>query len=303
MADINIQIQDIINKQTDIINNLNSILSLSADSLSQIANLQSTVQTLASSNLFTNFQTFNNSIFNVSNYYQQIYNILNKKYFLFNFIENNYTESIDINNLTVKLFDETFTEITSFDSNINNNSLNLLNIDSSINTCFVKIQQNLLNTQIYSDTNFNFSSKTDISQNITSVLITLDNPDDINTIYKSNKLNNTLLLVNGISKYRVVRFGGTVQDKVKYLTLHVFPNILENTINNLSVHNYLFDDLIIEIDLLDYDLNDISSFYFNDAERNLDTQQLTIFDKLGFPKYNFNYSISGNIESRMTYGR
>ena len=303
MLDINTQIQDIINKQTDIINNLNSILSLSADSLSQIANLQSTVQTLASSNLFINFQTFNNSIFNVSNYYQQIYNILNKKYFLFNFIENNYTELININNLTIKLFDETFTEITSFDSNINNNSLNLLNIDSSINTCFVKIQQNLSNTQIYSDTNFNFSSKTDISQNITSVLITLDDQNKINDIYDSNKLNNTLLLVNGISKYRVVRFGRTVQDKVKYLTLHVFPNILENTISNLSIHNYLFDDLIIEIDLLDYDLNDISSFYFNDAERNLDTQQLTIFDKLGFPKYNFNYSISGNIESRMTYGR
>jgi len=295
------QVQNLIDKQNLIINNLTSILSLSSDAINKFSDLQTSVQNLSASDIFTNFQNFNSNIFNIASYYQQIYNILNKKYFLYNFIEDNYTENLNISLLNVEIFDENFNSLSGFNYNILNRNLSLSNIDNSINRCFIKFSQNLTNSQIYSDLTFTFSSKVDIDQNITSVLLAVSDFNKINEIYNNKTLNNTVMVVNGTKKYKIITYGRTVQNDVKYLTLHVFPNIIESSITTVTLHNYLFDDSISELNLVSYDVNDISSVYFSDADRDLTTGKLTIYNKFNFPKFVFNYSISGNIESRMVY--
>ena len=295
------QIQNLIDKQNLIINNLTSILSLSADAINKYSDLQVAVQNLSASDIFTNFQNFNSNIYNIASYYQQIYNILNKKYFLYNFIPDVYTEQIDTSIANVEVFDENFNLLNGITYYIDNNNLSLSNIDSSINRCFIKISQNLNNSKIYSDIEFTFSSKTDIDQNITSVLVAVPDFNKINEIYDNKTLNNTFAVINENKKYKIITYGRTVQNDVKYLTLHVFPNIIESSITSITFHNYLFDDSINELNLVSYDINDISSVYFSDADRDLNTGKLTIYDKFNFPKFVFNYSISGNIESRMVY--
>ena len=223
---------------------------------------------------------------------------LGKNLNLFNLIETNQNFLLGIDDYVVEIYDSAF-NLTTIPSTIDveNKKLNLTSRFFSDDLYYLKISQSMDNSKLFVNNQFTLYKIESINNNATKVLLTVDDESIIEGIVNDNKLNDSILYVNGLSKYHIVRYGGVIINGSKKLVLYIFPNIME-TITSVSLHRNLFDDIIMELNFSDFNMQDVSDFYYGDAERDLNTGEMIIYGKGNAPKHIFTFSIEGNKEIR-----
>lgn len=223
---------------------------------------------------------------------------LGKNLNLFNLIETKQNSNFDIDAYKIDVYDSNFNLIdvpVTIDSE--NKKLNLTSRFFPNVLYYLKISQNMNNSKLFSNNQFSVYRVEPINNNATKVLLTVDDESIIEGIVTDNKLNDSILYVNNTSKYYIARYGAVIINGSKKLVLYLFPNVSE-TVGSVSLHKNLFDDIIMELNFHDFNMQDISEFYFGDAERDLTTGEMIIFDKGNNPKHTFTFSVENNKEIR-----
>lgn len=223
---------------------------------------------------------------------------LGKNLNLFNLIETQQNANIDINNYVVTVYDGRFSPVAipiTVDSETK--KLNLTSRYFTEDLYYIKLSQDMNTTLLFPNNQFTLYKSESINNNATKVLLSVDDESIIEGIVNGNKLNDSILYVNGTSKYYIARYGGVIINGSKKLVLYIVPSIGE-TIGTVSLHKNLFDDIIMELVFSDFTMQDVSDFYFGNAERDLTTGEMIIFDRNGQRKHNYTFSIENNIEKR-----
>lgn len=225
---------------------------------------------------------------------------LNRNLNLFTIVNSKQLSHIDSDKYDITLldykFDETNIPIILDDTK---KVIRILPSNLSDNVYYLRIRQNLYNTITLSGYNFSFYNLENINNNASKLIVSIDNEFDLSEIVNKNMLSDKVVLINEKSKYHIVRYGGTIINNSKKLVLYVYPSISDESIQSISFHENLFDDELIEINFTDFDMQDISYFYFGNAERDLNTGDMVIYDKSNLPKHIFKFSIEENKEKRV----
>lgn len=296
------RLEAIILSQENVLAELNFLIDSFPEAREKYAQLSGIVENIKNINLS---ESTDNIIEKLEEYGQLISELnsnIGKNLNLFNFIETNQNENISVEDYLVTVYDAEFnpTSITtSIDSE--NKKLNLTSRFFPEDLYYIKVSQNMDTTKLFPDVSFTFYKIESINNNATKVILNVDDESIIADIVNNNRLNDSILYVNEKTKYYVVRYGGVIINGSKKLVLYMFPNISE-TITSVSFHKNLFDDIVMEMNFSDYDMQDVSDFYYGDAERDLQTGEMIIYGRDNEPKHMFTFSIEGNKELRTRNG-
>lgn len=292
------RLEAIIINHENIIAQLNYLIDTFPETREKYGQLADIVESIQNINLSNNVD---NIVEKLEEYGQLISELnfnLGKNLNLFNLIETQQNVNIDVENYVVTVYDSRFSPVNipiTVDSETK--KLNLTSRFFTEDLYYIKLSQNMDTTLLFPDNEFTLYKVESINNNATKVLLSVNDESIIEGIVNNNRLNDSILYVNGKSKYYIARYGGVIINGSKKLVLYIFPNITE-TIETVSLHKNLFDDIMMELVFSDFTMQDISDFYFGNAERDLSTGEMIIFGKNGEQKHSYTFSIENNIEKR-----
>lgn len=292
------RIEAILSNHERVISELNFITDTFLGTKEKYAQLAEIVDTIQNINLSENVD---NIIEKLEEYGQLVSELnlnLGKNLNLFNLIKTNQNSNIDIDNYKVNVYDSKF-DLVNIPATIDpeRKKLNLTSRLFTEELYYIQITQNMENTKLFINNAFTFYKVESINNNTTKLILNVDDESIIQDIVNDNKLNDSVVYINGESKYHVTRYGGVIINQSKKLVLTIFPNIIGD-INTVSFHQNLFDDVMMELNFSDFNMQDVSDFYFGDAERDLSSGEMIIFGKGREPRHTYTFSIEGNKELR-----
>lgn len=281
---------------------INSLSKLN-DVYNKLNNLTSTFETIntfaskfTSEDKLTEFSTMVN---NLTSYYKDlIVTLKNNNYSYFNILKQPYKD-INIDKINIEILDQNFNVInTTIDINNDNLYIDLSTLYDDF--YYVKFSQNMENTKKLSDTTFTISKFEVINDDSSKILIPISDKNLLDNILNNRQLDDSLCMIDG-SKYNIIRYGSTTILNINYLVLMLYPKLEFVTDNNITFYSNELEDNILELSLFDNNISDISNYYFNKAERDLDNNTIKIYNNKGNAiKYLINYDTINNIETRTT---
>lgn len=281
---------------------INSLSKLN-DVYNKLNNLTSTFETIntfaskfTSEDKLTEFSTMVN---NLTSYYKDlIVTLKNNNYSYFNILKQPYKD-INIDKINIEILDQNFNVInTTIDINNDNLYIDLSTLYDDF--YYVKFSQNMENTKKLSDTTFTISKFEVINDDSSKILIPISDKKLLDNILNNRQLDDSLCMIDG-SKYNIIRYGSTTILNINYLVLMLYPKLEFVTDNNITFYSNELEDNILELSLFDNNISDISNYYFNKAERDLDNNTIKIYNNKGNAiKYLINYDTINNIETRTT---
>lgn len=292
------KIESIIANHDIIISELNFLIDTFPEVREKYTQLSQIVEKIQNIDLSNNVDNIVEKLEEYGQLISELNSNLGKNLNLFNLIETKQNSNFNIDAYKIDVYDSNFNLINvpvTIDSE--NKKLNLTSRFFPNPLYYLKISQNMNNSKLFSNNQFSVYRVEPINNNATKVLLTVDDESIIEGIVTDNKLNDSILYVNNTSKYYIARYGGVIVNGSKKLVLYLFPNVSE-TIGSVSLHKNLFDDIMMELNFHDFNMQDISEFYFGDAERDLTTGEMIIFDKGNNPKHTFTFSVENNKEIR-----
>lgn len=299
MADLKTKIENIIIYQNTILRQIDYIISRFPELRDSFQILSSKISEIDDFALSEKADVVISEISTYNDLLKRLNSILDKNLILFNTFTADQNAIIDNDKVKISVKDSAFRDVGAeffLDSNKNMFSINTDNLVSDL--YYIFISQNYDSTNLFPNLIFSFYSVEKINNNASKLILSINDQSQIANIINNNLLSDTKILINGKSVYHIARFGSSIINNSKKIALYIYPTITETNIESITFHENLFDDQILELNMINYDINDISSFYFNDAERDLTDNTMVIFDKNKFPKYTFNYKLDGNKERR-----
>lgn len=209
-----------------------------------------------------------------------------------------------IDDVIIDLYDSNMTFVSTVSSNLNSNTeVNLYTAELFSSPYYLKIRQNADTTDLQ-ENQFVFN-KSEKYNGTSSVLYFKESESGalnkrIDYVINNNKLDDAVVYIDRTKKHYIYKYGSYTINNIKNLAVFVYPQLsdAESTFDSISFNKNLFDDNVIELNLIDCDINDISAIYFNDAERHLDTGDMVILDKNKRTKFLFSYENDGTVETR-----
>lgn len=242
---------------------------------------------------------FSNMVNKLTSYYKDlIVTLKNNNYSYFNILKQPYKD-INIDKINIEILDQNFNVInTTIDINNDNLYIDLSTLYDDF--YYVKFSQNMENTKKLSDTTFTISKFEVINDDSSKILIPISGKNLLDNILSNRQLDDSLCMIDG-SKYNIIRYGSTTILNINYLVLMLYPKLEFVTNNNITFYSNELEDNILELSLFDNNISDISNYYFNKAERDLDNNTIKIYNNKGNAiKYLINYDTINNIETRTT---
>lgn len=296
------RLQILTTQQTNVVRELQYLIYNYPTAVNKFEDLYNIVDKIDNFDLSNNTDMLIDRLNQYSNSLDELSTVLGKNLNLFSIVENEQNSLLNIDDIKVTFLDKFFVEYDipiSIDNT--NNTFRFSSTYAVDNLYYIKVSQNMESTKILSDFNFTFYKAELINNNATKIILNVSDENYIKTIIDNNMLSDKIIFVNERSKYHIVRYGASVINDSKKLVLYIYPAI-SDVIESITFHNNLFNDLFMELNLTDYNMQDVSEFYFNDAERDLDTGEMVIYSNENLPKHIFQFSIEDNKEKRTRNG-
>lgn len=296
------KLQTLTTQQTNIIRELQYLIYNYPIAIDKFDELYELVSKIDNFDLSNNTDVLIDKLNQYSNSLNELSNVLGKNLNIFNIVESDQNSLLSDTDIKVTFLDKFFTE---FDIPVfvdtANNTFKFSSSYAVDNLYYIKISQNMDSTKILSNLEFTFYKMEPINNNATKVILNVSDESYIKTIIDNNMLSDKVIFVNGRSKYYIVRYGALIVNSSKKLVLYIYPSVSDN-IESITFHNNIFNDLFMELNLTDFNMQDVSEFYFNTAERDLDSGEMVIYSNDNLPKHIFKFSIEDNKEKRIRNG-
>ena len=295
-------LQILTTQQTNVIRELQYLIYNYPIAIGKFENLYELVSKIDNFDLSDNTDVLIDKLNQYSNSLDELSDVLGKNLNIFNIVESDQNSLLNVDDIKVTFLDKFFVEFDiPISVDVTNNTFRFSSSYAVDNLYYIKISQNMESTKILSDFEFTFYKMEPINNNSTKIILNVSDENYIKTIIDNNILSDKIVFINERSKYHIVRYGASIINNSKKLVLYIYPSV-SDTIESVTFHNNVFNDLFMELNLTDFNMQDVSEFYFNTAERDLDSGEMVIYSNDNLPKHIFNFSIEDNKEKRTRNG-